>query len=638
MKKLLLLASVTALSCSSMSAFEAAEYNNAGFCGFSPNGKMTASYLYGNLTIIDLENNNEYVYDDESGFATGAGNFISNNGVVVGQANDFVAQWWKDGQWHEFDGDASRMSIAYGITPDGSRIVGGIAPEGYAGDYDGLMLTPCYWDVKEDGTFGAYTSLPFPSKDLTGRTPQYVTAVSVSADGKTIAGQIVDFGGGIIQPILYTQDESGEWSYVLVQNELYHPEGFVMPEDPGEAPNIQAETFMSAEELAAYEAALEEYNRIQDSLFYPEATQFMSDEEFEAYLAALDAFYASWETGEYAEYPAEEDYMTEEEMAAYLAAVDAYYEAVNSNVYPEYKDYMTEEEWALYQEARKVGEEWDERWIEFAQAYEELSELVPSLTFNNVILSADGKKYLSSVNKEYMDWDMWMFVTTHYPICFNLQDETYTVYDNDIDLVASSMTDDGTILAQNPPSMLRPAAEAYILPAGTDQFVTLYDYCVENDAELAAWMKKNLTRTYIVYDYVYDENLDDWVEVQTTLENMPTGIPFTNSDLSIVSLTIENFWDYDETGIAAYGYLLVPDFAGVTVAENDKNISVESLPGAVLSFNGEFESADVYELSGRKVFSVSKPAGHVATGLAQGVYVVRAALTDGTVKAVKVAF
>lgn len=628
MKKLLLLASAASLACGSAYADVPQEYPNYGFCGFSPDGTTVVSSLSGTLTILDLTTGDDFVYSDEAeAHDVGTGNFISNNGVVVGQVGGAYAAWWQNGKWNDFDEtSASRMSIAHGVTRNGTRVVGAIAPDNYSGDYEGMMLTPCYWDVQTDGTFGEVKYLPYPSKDLTGRTPQYVTAVSVSEDGKTIAGQIVDFAGAIYQPIIYTQDANGDWTYSTPLAELYHPEGFELPEDPGESPNVQPETFMSQEEREAYDKAVQEYYDFQDSLFFPEAWQFMTDEEYAAYQAALDEYYETWEN-----YPDEQDYMTEEEYAAYQAAVEKYYEDLEANVYPEYKDYMTEDELAAYRKAQEEMEVWDEKWAEFSEAFNRLCEIVPSFVFNNMFLSPDGSTLVTTFSKEMMNWDTWTFISENYPWVIDIKNNTYTAYDEGEMLIASSVSDDGVILARTLSGWENPATYAYILEPNATEFVPLYDFIAAKDASVAAWMKENMTHTY--ENYVLDE--ETW-EYDVVLEEvMPTGIPFANSDMSVIALTVENFWDYDPI---AYGYIISSEALGVkSVAVTDDAVGVAGILGGVLQFTGDVASATVYDLTGAAVYKVNSPAATISTGLAHGIYVVKAVATNGSVTTAKVA-
>lgn len=631
MKKFLLLASGALLAAGSMMAAPAEPevFENYGLMGISPDNRYTVSSLYDTLTILDLENYSDYEYQEM--YDIGTGNFMSATGVVVGQSEGVFAAWWQNGKWKPVNSEtAERMSVASGITPDGSRIVGSIAPADYTGDHEGLMLMPCYWDLQNDGTYSETHVLPFPQKDFTGRVPQYITAICISDDGKTIAGQMVDYSGSVRQPIVYTLGADGEWAYTLIHNNLYHPEGFTLPEDPGEAPNVQPESFMTQEEIAEYEKAVQDYYDRQDSIVYPEISDYMTEEEWAAYSKALDEYYENWEN-----YPEYEDYMTAEEFAAYNKAIDDYYEAMNANQYPEYADFMTEEEIAAWDKAKELGEEWDEKWMEFSEAFNELCEIVPSFVFNNVILSADGSTLASTRSRELFDWDSWNFISEYHPWVFNLQDNTIKAFDDmEEQLIVSSMAADGTLMGQERGDELNPPTYAYVLAPEADEFILLTDYFAVANPAVAEWIKENMTVEYT--KYTLDE--DTWEFIPETAEATATGIPFISYDKTLLALTVENFWDY-ESGVTAYGYI-IPTGLSIDAVEGiaDAACSVKAALGGILTLKGEFSGVQVYDMSGCKVFSSKNPAETVDTGLKSGVYVVRAVTASGTPIVLKAVF
>lgn len=631
MKKTLLTFSLAAMVCGMMSAAEPTIYDGAAFCGIAPNGSIAASYVYGQAAIVYVESGTKFEYGEDENVGFGTGNFISNTGVVVGTTNEAAAVWM-NGSWTLLDAGSKEdgMALAHGVTRNGSRIVGAVSPDGYDGSHEGLMLVPCYWDLQADGTYGKINYLPYPETDFAGRTPQYITAISVSQDGNTIAGQVEDFSGFVQQPIIYTCKD-GEWSYTLLLDEAYHPEGFVLPEDPGDAPNVQPETFMSQEEREEYEAAVEEFYKKQDQLFYPEASQFMSDEEYEAYQKALDEF-----DGNFENYPEERDYMTDEEWAAYQQAIEEYNEAVASNVYPEYEDYMTEEEWAKYQEARESMDEWDEKWNEFSQAFSELCEIVPSFIFNNVFLTPDGLTYATTEEK-----GDFMSGYEYAPCIIDIKEDVLTKTDTaGLPLITSSFTDDGTLLAQKPanPMAFEVVVMAYVLPAGSESFETLHSYLASKNATIGKWITDNMTHE--VTEFTYDEDADE--DVEKVVEVVITGIPFASADMTTIALGVENTW-YDwesaeEEYVPAYGYILQSDaWSGVEAAQVG-TVGVKAYKGGVIALTGEVASVAVYDLAGHNVFTAAAPEATVNTGLSKGIYIVKAVAADGTATIVKAAF
>lgn len=588
MKKTLLIAAAFVLTVVNINAQDPKEYPGYGFAGLSSTGKYAVSSVYGNLSIVNLTTGMSYDYSELEGYSynIGGGNCISDNGVVVGQESFVMACYWKNGQWYNFDASFDRnQSIAHGVTPDGKRIVGAVAPENYGGDFEGMMLQPCYWDEQDDGTYGEVKLLPFPDKDLTGRTPQYVTAVSVSDDGKTIAGQIQDYGGNIAQPIVYRLQDDGTWIYDLPQNELYHPEGFVLPEDPGDLEVSQ-----------------------------PSQEEFMSEEELVAYLAAVDAWYAEG-TWDYSTYPEYGDFMTADEIAAYQAAYDAY---------------------------MAIASEWEEKWLAFSTAYQELGTMVPAITFNNVLLSSDGKIYATTAQTQVDDPMAWFPTYEYNPFVFNLENDTYKTYSNaDVSLITSSIANNGTLLAQQPAGDF-PAADAYILPAGAELFVKLYDYMTSNYPAIGEWMKENMTHEYISYDYEWDETIGDYNELTSKEELLLTGIPFMSADMSVIATAVMNYWYDWDTGtgddyVDTYGYVFpLGASAGIDSAMvRGSGIKVQN---GKLVFGDDVKSATIYNMSGAQVFATSATGSSISTGLNAGIYLVKVVAADGTVSTVKVAF
>ena len=285
MKKILLTISAAIIGIPFGVAQEVQEFPGYMFNSISPDGTYAVSTYFQEVSIINLTTGEEAMAPSELDYGVGAGDVLSNFGTLVGvNETTLVASYCKNGTWHAIESASKRSSsYAQGISADDTIIVGSVAPDSYQGNYEGLIIEPCYWQLQSDGTYGEAVLLPFPDKDLTGRTPQYVTAIRISDDLKTIAGQIVDYTGTICQPIIYTQDESGEWTYSLPMDEVFHPANIQFPPYPGD-----------------------------DS---PRPIDYMTDQEKEEYLEALE----NWD-GNYDYYPQPGDFMTPAEIAEFNAA------------------------------------------------------------------------------------------------------------------------------------------------------------------------------------------------------------------------------------------------------------------------------------------------------------------------------
>lgn len=312
---------------------EPATYPGLAFHRVSPNGNWAVSYAYEVIQILDLQKGGDpYAITD---MKVGVGNYVSNDGIVLAStATTDQTQYWKDGQWYDLTPDSKYpMCFANGITPDGSRMVGMVPPSDFEG-YDGLMLVPCYWDLQPDGTYQGPNLITAPNRDPSGGKPQYVTAVYVSDDGKTVAGQLIEGRGDLAFPIVYKQGDDGTWTYDFLILDLFESDDISVPQSPGNGPVV---------------------------------TDYMSDDERTAYTRALNSWLlanANSEFPDYDSYPDPEDYMTPEELEEYNAALKTWGSDYNK----------FEREWLSY-----------------------LSK-VPNIGQNDLVMTSDGKTYVSSAS------------------------------------------------------------------------------------------------------------------------------------------------------------------------------------------------------------------------------------------------
>lgn len=303
MKKVLLLTGISAIS---LAAFAAdiptpTKLGDSFIQNISPNGQYAVSNLTDEkIGIFDLASGKQYFYEiedmySEESYYCGIGKCISNNGILVGGRTSSEAAYWKDGEWYplEVGGSISYSNSANAITPDGSRICGMLGSGNISfNDEDVLMVVPCIWNAKGDG-FGDPIILPYPEHDILDRVPQYIKAIDISGDGKTVIGMISEATGRFEYPIIYKEDAEGKWSYEIPNKDLLMPEGFKMPDYPGEFkdPYPNYENYMTSAELNAYNEALNNYYDLGDySLPYPEFTDFMTPENKEEYLTAMEAY------------------------------------------------------------------------------------------------------------------------------------------------------------------------------------------------------------------------------------------------------------------------------------------------------------------------------------------------------------
>lgn len=520
------------------------------------------------LLIYNIPEGKSYILPankNGEGHSGGSGNFLSNIGVVAIDITDVgPAAVWDNGEVVELPIKLEhRSSHANGITPDATRICGNIGLVDFSLD-DVIMQTPVLWTLGEDGNWNDCIELPYPTVDFTGRVPQYILATSISDDGKTVAGQVRDYSGYIQQPIVWHENEDGEWSYYLPNPELINPNGVVFPEWPGDAPEwVEAKDFMSPEEAEAYEAALLEY-------------------------------YTTWENQ-----PNPLDYMTEEQQAAYEAASEAYEENY---------------------------EKWEIAFFEFVDLLSEVQDTAVLFPLNNVYLSGNGRYYASS---HYYN-DFMRGIMAAYPVVLDL--ETGDVYkkETDIPLLTSYINDNGTIIASQTLQMMSMVRNAWICPSIEDEFITISDYVEPKYPSVYTWMEENMRHDMESYDpETYDPVIlpDVW----------QTGTTYSDANLSILVSSAQNSWDFESD---SYFFSYIVPLDGGTSAAFDKTIttfSVKAARNGVVRINGAAAHLDVYDLNGRRVYSIDNPKSEVSTGLSTGLYIIKAIGKDGSVITTKAA-
>lgn len=295
MKKVLLLSAVAAMSAAAVNAIEPQVLDDVMITKLSPDGNLAVSDMNGVVTIFDFANDKTYEYgmDEETyvSYTTGLGNAISSTGIIVGGKGDENPAYWENGEWKMLP--VSEVSGVYGpngITPDGG-VICGIVPSTSTG---ATTILPAIWTRNDDGSYSDYKILPHPSKDFSGRDPQYITAVCISNDGKTIAGQIQDYSGILPQPIVYRMNDKNEWEYELIHPEMINVGNVEFPEWSPEPYRPEPEDFMTPENLAAYEEAYQTYiqnGNNPDLMPYP--SEYMTPEEIAAFEEAA-AIYNEW--------------------------------------------------------------------------------------------------------------------------------------------------------------------------------------------------------------------------------------------------------------------------------------------------------------------------------------------------------
>lgn len=519
MKKHLLLSATLATLALSASAAEPQLYD-ASWAAFSPNNRyLVSDNRGGSITIYDLVENKEYLSEcSEDGYtlyySVGLGNIASNNGIVLGATtSNGDAAYWQNGEWHQLDlSGATGFSGSNGITPDGSRICGSLGTAEMTMD-EAIMSVPCYWDRKSDGTYGEVKILPHPTEDFLGMTPQYITAIAISEDGKTIIGQMRSSTGAFNDPVIYKQDQNDNWTYTLPTKHLFNPDHLEIPPYPGEFSESS-----------------------------PSAVDFMSEASAADYQEAMNA----WRQSGYKQelYPNADDFMTADEKAAFEKAE------------------------AEYDQKLAV---WNEQYDAFTAVYQEVVATSPMYVFNNIIFSADGK--YAAIAREFEDpnGDPWSWFPAMIQNVCLINLETFEVQQiNSVESMSpTSITTDGTIFASTGDQ--GDIIKSYVIKDGLVQ--DLQEYLLSFHPEWKEWMDENLTKEIEMYEE--DPITGEWDIVMK--EFTIGGVPIASNDGKLVATWAPNLgWEGTYYLAVLYDLSDVAGIADATVAAGKLALAMDA--------------------------------------------------------------
>lgn len=563
------------------------KYDGVSFSKMSPNGKWLIENLQGTMNILDRNTGTQYSCQDDNGVVTympGQGSSVTNDGKVVGMNGDYAAVWYK-GTWTNLPqatGVGSAYNTAHAITPDESRIVGVLGRDGASltGDND-MMAYPVVWTKGADGTYTC-EKLPCPKKDFAGLAPQYITAMCISDDGKTVAGQVRDFTGFYVMPIVYTEGADGTWTYkVLGQKEVYDESKIgELPEMPTAPTMPDVTKYMSSTDIDNYNNAVEYYNE-QLQLYYDGVIS------------------------EYPEYPMQEDYISDATSKAKYQADLAQYQKDQQKFNEDYTAYVTKRD-----------------------------EIVTNKSFvqNSVILSADGRS-LGLTLEDRSTSDGWGGASDKYAGYFDLtqSDPQFTAVTTGGDYLTTAMLNDRTMLVATP-SMEYTRNTFVVKNDAKHTTVSLPEYIAERNPDAAKWVKDN--NTFDVNIYGYD---DDWNQIVTgtVKDSLVTGTVAANADGTVfVSFYTDTFTSQEEQSKVSYVVDLNSTVGiNTTAFADDRKRGGVKAEGNTVTATAEGAKMEIYDADGRLV-GTAKGKATLAKG---GVYVVRTTDADGHTAIAKVA-
>lgn len=251
----------------------------------TPNGKWLGG---GNNEVCDVYNIEEGILESYPGGKYGT---LTNNGIFATYAEGKPALLINGEVVVPPSLEGARSGSIQCISASGNRLSGNI-------NYPDAGISGFYvCDIDENGVVGDPKPIPRPTLDLFGCKPQFVNMLAISDDGSAITGFVQDWRGYYCYPIVYRENEMGEWYYSLPTESLFNPEKLPIPENPWiEEPKFPEFTdYMSPMAKAAYEEAMANYIMgIAPEM--PDAQDFMTPEQWNDYYEAALA-YNDWYYG-----------------------------------------------------------------------------------------------------------------------------------------------------------------------------------------------------------------------------------------------------------------------------------------------------------------------------------------------------
>ena len=573
---------LAAMVAGTASAQTAKMYEGVNFSKLSNNGKWLIENTQGTFTVYNRTTEESFSCSDPDGmkmYMPGLGRSITDDGKLVGMC-DGNAGICVGGEWTYLPqptGVGSSYNTAHAITPDENRIVGILGNNGASMGGDGLMAYPVIWTKNSAGEYECNT-LPYPSVDFLGKTPQYVTAISIADDGKTIAGQVRDNSGFYVMPIVWREQTDGTWAYsMLGESEIYDKSRLgELPEYPVTPVSPNVGDYMTQADADAYNNALEEYN---------EKVQLYYD-------GLLD---------EWPEYPKYEDYISDAtRKQAYLDAMEKY----NAD---------------------------QQKYMSDLMAYQaKLDEITTQCGFtqNSLFLSANGR-YLGTTLEDRSKQDGWGGGIEKYIGYFDVWAATpsFIRVTKGGDYLITGILNDATTFIGTP--AMEYTRNTFVVKPSEDaksfQTLTLPKYVESRNADMAKWITDN--NTYDVTVWGYDDNWNQIIE-DVVKDSLVCGTVTANPEGTILlSYYTDQFTSTDEARSLSY----VIDFntpAGI----HGVSYGREQRFGATVSGRNVVAGAttakmEIFDMAGRKLNA--DPAAR-SVALKEGVYMVHTTDADGS--------
>ena len=551
----------------------------------SPDGKYIAVSQDGAVYIINVETNKEsQYYSETSQYSLGQiGYAFSSNGLAVGSeaVGAGAVLDIEAGEWTALPGDYGAQLNAFAIAEDGSFVVGNMTnPKDEAeGEDDRITYVPVIWERKPDGKFSSPKTLPYPARDWTGRLPQSTRAIAVSGDNNRIAGQVTDCMGYQRQPIYWERQADDSWKMIEIMPQMLNPKNVTFPAFPLQTnPYKLLEEYMTPSRRAEYEAALEKWKE--------------------------DGSVA-------ADYPEVADYVTKEQIDEFQANADKY-------------NAVLEEQYKWYD-------------VYFAVLADAPSFVQNAVCFNGKTYACDANVTDPNGTPDENGEDPTMGVILR----FNVNDNTVSQVPG---ITINSLTNDDVVLASQVDDQILMMNSVVVLPEA-DEPSSWRDWMTSLNPEFGTWIGQNMCHDYTT---MVDKEVapGQWEQVEETMKDVlfsggDPGGAFTTGSANLIVVRVDQIWNTDPDSPVYMGYVFPTDLqSGIedVTASKKSTLKVEALRGGVVRLNGDADALHIADLQGRVVFETESPAAETATGLNNGIYIVKATAADGSETIVKAIF
>lgn len=249
----------------------------------TPNGKWLAGDLSGICDVYDMDNNSLVTYNGARATT------ITNDGVLAATGNQKPSLIINGEVVVPESLQGARSGSIQLISSSGNRLCGNI-------NYPDAGVNGFYvCDIDENGVVGMPKPIKRPTLDFFGCKPQFVNMLAISDDGTAITGFVQDWRGYYCYPIVFRENENGEWDYSYPTEALFNPENYPIPYNIWlEEPKFPEMTnYMSPVQKSAYEDALANYymGLIPD---VPDAKDYMTEEQWQEYYDAAISYNEWW--------------------------------------------------------------------------------------------------------------------------------------------------------------------------------------------------------------------------------------------------------------------------------------------------------------------------------------------------------